>query len=197
MFNERNDNTIIINGSNADENSRIVLHDSLGVSKVQLNSNYLNGGDARLITDDLEINGGSDLAELFNITNHLSEIKPGYLVSIDPEQAGNLKISNEAYDNKLAGVISGANGIKPGIIMGQKGTLAHGDHNITLSGRAYVKANTTNGKIKVGDVLTSSDVPGEAMRATSNRKSEGAILGKAMTALEDESGFILVLVLNQ
>ena len=46
MFNDRNAKTIISNGSNGGENSRIVLHDSLVISKVQLNSNYFSGGDS-------------------------------------------------------------------------------------------------------------------------------------------------------
>ncbi|MEO1655684.1 MAG: hypothetical protein AAFU64_19230, partial [Bacteroidota bacterium] len=63
-----------------------------------------------------------------------------------------------------------------------------------LTGRVYVKANTSSGAIKAGDLLTTSDRAGEAMKVSDYEKSRGAILGKAMTSLEDGSGYVLVLV---
>ena len=165
-----------------------------GTAALRLVTNFNNTGDARVITDEVQITGGSDLAELFEITNQEREIVPGYLVSLDPTAPGKLKISDEPYDKKIAGIISGANGIKPGILMGQDDTMATGDDLVTLSGRTYVMANTSNGDIKIGDMITTSSVAGQAMKATHKKKSRGAIIGKAMTELEDGSGFILVLV---
>jgi hypothetical protein len=49
--------------------------------------------------------------------------------------------------------------------------------------------------IQPGDLLTTSDTPGHAMKATDREHSHGAVLGKAMTALNDgERGLVLVLV---
>ena len=43
---------------------------------------------------------------------------------IDAENPGKLKISEKSYDRCVAGIISGAGGINPGMIMGQSGTIA-------------------------------------------------------------------------
>ncbi|MCB1126982.1 MAG: hypothetical protein KDM81_10825, partial [Verrucomicrobiae bacterium] len=69
--------------------------------------------------------------------------------------------------------------------------------NVALSGRVYVNANTTAGAIEPGDLLTTSGVPGEAMKAADPERSRGAILGKAMTRLDEASGTVLVLVTLQ
>jgi hypothetical protein len=93
-------------------------------------------------------------------------------------------------------VVSGANGIHPGIQMHQQGLL-EGGRNVALSGRVYVQADTVNGAIKPGDLLTTSSTPGRAMRVSDHARAQGAILGKAMTALPDGQGMVLVLVTLQ
>lgn len=195
LFNGNNVQTVLINGhSTTHAAGRIVLSDSDGNNKILLLGDYNGTGDGRIITDEIEIKGGSDLAEMFDISNEESVVDPGLLVSLDPDNPGQLMISNQAYDKKIAGIISGANGIKAGILMGQDETIADGDNLVTLSGRTYLKANTSNGAIKIGDSITSSKIAGEAMRASKKKKSRGAIVGKALTSLEDGSGYILVLV---
>lgn len=161
---------------------------------IRLVANYAGTNDARVITDEIQINGGSDLAEMFEVNEHESVIQPGLLVSLDEDNPGELKITDQVRDTKIAGIISGANGVKPGILMGQKGSTAFGDDLITLSGRTYVKANSLGGAIQVGDFLTSSPVKGEAMRVRNIRKARGSIIGKAMTPLKEGSDFVLVLV---
>ncbi len=180
-----------INGSGG----AILLGDMVNgdTNSIRLTTNFGGTGDARVITDELQINGGADLAEMFDITNNEDQIIPGMLVSIDPKNAGKLKITHQAFDQKIAGIIAGANGIKPGILMGQDGTEAFGDQLVTLNGRTYVRANNSGGTIKIGDLLTSSNVQGEAMRVKNRKKAQGAIIGKAMTEI-DESGFVLILV---
>ncbi len=142
----------------------------------------------------LTIRGGADLAEPFAMSHR--GIPPGAVVSIDPQHPGKLKMSANAYDRKVAGIVSGANGIQPGISMIQEGALEAGE-NVALSGRVYVKANVSGGPIQPGDLLTTSDVPGEAMRAADYDRAPGSILGKAMTALEKDAGEVLVLVTLQ
>lgn len=161
---------------------------------IRLVTNYASTNDARIITDELQINGGADLAEMFEINGPEESIKPGLLVAIDERDPGKLQLTCKPYDKKIAGVIAGANGVKPGILMGQEGTVADGDELVTLNGRTYLKANTLGGKIRPGDFLTSSSIPGEAMRVKNFRKARGAIIGKAMTSLIDGHDYVLVLV---
>jgi hypothetical protein len=107
-----------------------------------------------------------------------------------------LKLSSRAYDTHVAGVLSGANGIHPGIQMHQQGLL-EGGKNVALTGRVYVLADAANGAIKPGDLLTTSTTPGHAMKVKSHSKAQGAILGKAMTGLSTGKGMVLVLVTLQ
>jgi hypothetical protein len=64
-------------------------------------------------TPVLEITGGADVAEPFKMTGE--QIEKGAVVIIDAAHPGQLKLSERAYDTRVAGIVSGANGIKPGI----------------------------------------------------------------------------------
>lgn len=154
-------------------------------------------GDVRvegnIETEVLEITGGSDLAENFTMAEPATDMA-GMLVAIDAANPGQIKISDQAYDKTIAGVISGAGGINTGMLMGQKGSIADGKVPVALTGRVYCHASTINGPIQPGDLLTSSPVKGHAMKAGKGKKSQGAIIGKAMTALEEGEGLVLVLI---
>jgi hypothetical protein len=142
----------------------------------------------------LTITGGSDVAEPFPMEDEV--VEKGAVVVIDPEHPGRLRRSTQAYDQRVAGIVSGAKGIKPGIALHQEGSLEGGE-NVALSGRVYVQAESSNGFIEPGDFLTTSDVPGYAMKATDAVRRHGAILGKAMSSLRDSRGTVLVLVTLQ
>jgi hypothetical protein len=144
----------------------------------------------------ITIEGGSDLAEPFKISANSNEIPQGAVVVIDDKNPGQLKLSDQSYDTRVAGVVSGANGIHPGIQMQQQGLL-EGGKNVALTGRVYVQADTSNGAIQPGDLLTTSNEPGRAMRVSDHARAAGAILGKAMTALQTGQGMVLVLVTLQ
>ena len=144
-------------------------------------------------TQILEITGGADLAEPFKIGG-ADSVQPGMVVSIDPERIGQLRVSGKAYDRTVAGVISGANGIKAGLTMKQEGTLADGDHPVSLTGRVYCLCDASTGPINPGDLLTTSDTLGHAMKVTDHASASGAILGKARSKLEKGKGLVLILV---
>ncbi len=150
------------------------------------------GGFGRVITSVLEITGGADLSEPFDVSDEA--IEPGMVVVIDPANAGRLKLAGEAYDRKVAGVVSGAGGVNPGLVMRQENSLAAGAHNVALTGRVYCRADASNGPIEPGDLLTTSATPGHAMKVTDHTRAQGAVLGKAMTPLHEGRGLVLVLV---
>ena len=77
--------------------------------------------------------------------------------------------------------------------MQQEGAL-EGGQNVALSGRVYVQADASSGAIKPGDMLTTSDNPGHAMRVRDHTKAQGAVIGKAMSSLDQGEGMVLVLV---
>jgi len=147
-------------------------------------------GTARV--DVLQITGGADLSEGFSV--HAERVEPGMVVCIDPQRPGQLVPCREAYDRKVAGIVSGAGGVATGMVMGHSGTLADGEHPVALSGRVYCLADASKGAISPGDLLTTSSVPGHAMKVQDYDRGQGAIMGKAMTALDAGTGLVLVLV---
>ena len=150
----------------------------------------------RLVARELQITGGADLSEQFKVRKEGREIQlePGMVVIIDPENSGSLTMSGQPYDRRVAGIISGAGGVKPGMLMGQKGSVADGTQPVALTGRVYCRADASKGPIEPGDLLTTSDVPGHAMKVIDYTQAQGAILGKAMSSLKSGQGLVLVLV---
>jgi len=146
----------------------------------------------------LEISG-ADLSEQYKVRSTLSSMlpTPGKVVSIDPENPGDLVVSNAAYDRKVAGIISGAGDISIGMLMGKEGKETDGKNPIALTGRVYCMADTSNGAISPGDLLTTSNTPGHAMKVSDYERAQGAILGKAMSSLEAGQDLVLVLVTLQ
>lgn len=141
----------------------------------------------------LQITGGSDLAEPFEVVG-TKAAEPGMVVAIDAEHPGQLRLADQAYDRKVAGCVSGANGIQPGLTMQQEGSEAGGSVPVSLTGRAYCWADARYGAIEPGDLLTTSETPGHAMKVTDTQRSQGAIIGKAMSSLGDGTGLVLVLI---
>jgi hypothetical protein len=151
----------------------------------------------------LQITGGADFAENFDVSvapessAAMTKVEAGLVVSIDPGSPGKLALSTRAYDRRVAGIVSGASGVKPGMVMSQEGTLADGKHPVALSGRVYCWVDAAQGAIEPGDLLTTSSTPGHAMKAADAAKAQGAIIGKAMTGLKEGRGLVLVLVTLQ
>ena len=147
----------------------------------------------------LEITGGSDLSEQFNVTAAAeTHAQPGMVVCIDPARPGELVVSSKPYDFTVAGIISGAGGVNSGMIMGQQGSVADGAHPVALTGRVYCYVDATLAAVQPGDLLTTSVTPGHAMKVLDHSMAQGSIIGKAMTPLAaGEKGLVLVLVTLQ
>lgn len=142
-------------------------------------------------TSVVEITGGADLAEPFPITG--DDDTPGTVVCADPTAEGSVRASAEPYDTKVCGVISGANGISPGMVMSMEGRLEGGMH-VALVGRVYVRCEADAEPIRPGDRLTSGIRPGHAMKVTDASRATGAVIGKALGSLERGTGLVLCLV---
>lgn len=138
----------------------------------------------------LQIRGGADVAESFRMARRFPA---GSVVSIDIDRPGALTLSSAAYDRRVAGVVSGAGPLTPGVMLAQAESDADAQP-VALIGRAYVLADTSGGPIAPGDILTTSAFPGRAMRASDLDRAKGAAIGKAMSALREGSGLVLVLI---
>jgi hypothetical protein len=135
---------------------------------------------------------GADVAEKFPSTD--DKVEAGSVMEIDPDHVGKIRLSREAYSSRVAGVVSGAGDNPAGAVLGN----FPGSENapaIALSGRVWVRCDASRGAIAAGDMLTSSDAPGYAMKAADRDRAYGAVLGKAMSPLaHGERGLVLVLV---
>lgn len=149
--------------------------------------------NGEITTEVLQITGGSDLSETFDV--NAEGAVPGMVVSIDVTDPGKLVVAEKAYDKTVAGIISGAGGLNTGMRMGQAGTMAYGGHPVALTGRVYCLVDATDAAIEPGDMLTTSNTAGHAMKVLDHGLASGSIIGKAMTPLaQGEKGLVLVLV---
>jgi hypothetical protein len=122
-------------------------------------------------------------------------VQPGMVMVIDRERDGKLTPCTRAYDTAVAGIISGAKGLQPGMVMRAEGQPhAEGEHPVAMTGRVWCQADAAHGSIRRGDRLTTSPTPGHAMRVSDESRSPGAVIGKAMTELAQGKGLVLVLV---
>jgi hypothetical protein len=133
---------------------------------------------------------GADCAEEFELARP-EQMEPGAVMSFD--QDGALRLSSQAYDKKVAGVISGAGDYKPGIVLDRKQERGN-RAPLALVGKAYCLADAQYGSIEVGDLLTTSPTPAHAMKATDHEMAFGAIIGKALRSLAAGQGLIPVLI---
>lgn len=143
------------------------------------------------ITGDADIIlAGQDCAEHFETAEH-EAVEPGMVMVLGDE--GALQSSSKAYDKRVVGIVSGAGGLKPAVILGKQESH-DGRKPIALSGRVFCRVDAKYGPIEMGDLLTTSDTPGHAMKATDSMRAFGAVLGKAMAPLPTGQGLIPVLV---
>lgn len=162
-----------------------------------------NYGDI-LVTDDdgdvtVHIHGnsgdiklrGADAAEHFTVGGDRPE--PGTVMVIGPD--GLLEPSSSSYDPCVAGVVSGAGGVGPGMVLGYhpgEGSQVP----IALSGRAWCRVDADE-PIRPGALMTTSTLAGHAMPAEDRDRRMGAILGKALAPHEPGTGTVPVLVALQ
>lgn len=148
---------------------------------------YVNGTTR---TKVLEIEG-ADLAEKFPVTE---EVAPGMVVEIDPDNPGKLRLARGAYNQRVAGVVAGANDLSTGVVLGNLPESENGAA-VAMSGRVWVYCDASERAVEPGMLLTTAEKPGHAMVVRDSRKAHGSIIGKAMTRLEKgKTGMVLVLV---
>ena len=128
----------------------------------------------------------SNVAEYFPVTE---DVEPGTVLVIGEDSK--LQTSGKAYDTTVAGIVSTA----PGVALGTNETGNAGEELIAVAGRVPCKVDATYAPIMPGDLLTTSDTQGHAMKATNPQI--GTILGKALEPLDSGTGVIEVLVTLQ
>ena len=121
------------------------------------------------------------------------QLPAGTVVVLDSTRSNQVISSTQAYDTRVAGVISA----QPGIALGESGA---NKVLVATTGRVMVKVDASNGPIHIGDLLVTSDVPGVAMKSEPVNLSgvqlhrPGTLIGKALEPLAKGQREILVLL---
>jgi hypothetical protein len=144
------------------------------------------------VSGDVILQNGHDCAEQFDMHGDRPP-EPGTIVVIDDN--GTLRESERAYDTRVAGVISGAGDFRPGLVLGS--STSDSCAPVALVGRVFCKVDADFAPISVGDLLTTSQRPGFAMKASDPKLAFGAVIGKALKCLQAGQGEIPILVALQ
>jgi hypothetical protein len=123
----------------------------------------------------------------------VAQLPTSTVVVLDSTKSNHVTASTQAYDTRVAGVISE----QPGIALGASGA---GKVLVATTGRVLVQVDASKSPIHVGDLLVTSDTPGLAMKSEPIKVGgrlmhmPGTLIGKALEPLEKGSGKILVLL---
>lgn len=175
------DNESVIGLGQSNRPGRISLYSGSGQEALRLDG---ASGDIVLMN--------ADCAEEFDLAQ--AGIEPGTVMVLCDE--GTLKPSEHPYDKRVAGVISGAGNYRPGIVLDKQ--PARGNRSpVALLGKVFCKVDASYAAIKIGDLLTTSDNPGHAMKATDPLQAFGAVIGKALRPLNEGQRLIPILIALQ
>jgi hypothetical protein len=130
----------------------------------------------------------ADCAEEFDVAE---AVEPGTVMVLTDD--GTLAMSSGAYDTRVAGIVSGAGTYKPALLLDRRDT-GKTRLPIALIGKVFCRVDASHGVVRVGDLLTSAERPGHAMRIGDPARAFGAVIGKALAPLAADIGLIPVLV---
>ncbi|MGZ5875690.1 MAG: hypothetical protein ACXWKP_26720 [Bradyrhizobium sp.] len=170
----------------------------LAQSKTGIGITAQGGHLAAKFVGDVEVSGdirlvNADCAEDFDIAG-AALVDPGTVMVLGSH--GALFPCLDAYDKRVAGVISGAGDFKPGIVLDKKESNST-RLPVALLGKVFCKVDAAFGAVEVGDLLTTSPTPGHAMKAAHQRRAFGAVIGKALRPLPSGRGLIPILIALQ
>jgi len=150
------------------------------------------------VAGDVNVTGNiaakyQDVAEWVETSDRL---EAGTLVIVDPKHANRVIPASKAYDTRVAGAVSA----QPGLVLGEK---SDSKSMVAQSGRVRVKVDASYGAIAIGDLLVASPTAGYAMKSKPIKVGgrmmhrPGTLVGKALEAMPDGKGEILVLLTLQ
>jgi hypothetical protein len=179
------------------EQMRIDKGGNVGIGTTAPSATLHVQGTAR-VTGNLTVDGNiaakyQDVAEWVASSQALSA---GTVVVLDHTKSNHVIASSQAYDTRVAGVISK----QPGIALGERG---NGKVLVATVGRVKVRVDAFAGAIQVGDLLVTGDKEGVAMKSRPlniggvQLHRPGTIVGKALEPLAKGTREVLVLLTLQ
>jgi hypothetical protein len=195
-------------GTNTSTGSGVMgqCENGVGVHAISTNGTGLVASGGKLagffdgnvnVSRDLTVDGdvkltGGDLAEEFGVVGELT-VEPGCVVVLAGDDT--VRVSDQAYDRRVAGVASGAGNYRPALVLDRQ---ADADRRpLALTGKVWCKVDADYGPIELGDLLTTSSTPGHAMKAADPSRAFGAVIGKALGSIGAGQGMVPVLVTLQ
>ena len=145
------------------------------------------------VTRDITLANG-DCAEDFDVAD-ADSAAPGTVMVLGDN--GALHQCEIAYDKRVAGILAGAGGYRPGIVLDRQPAAGDKRRPIALVGKVCCKVDSSYGPIAVGDLLTTSPTAGHAMKAMDRDLAFGAVIGKALGSVSAGCSVIPVLVALQ
>lgn len=150
-----------------------------------------------LVTGTITVGGdvvlqNADCAEDFDVA--AGDLPTGTVVVLGSD--GNVQPCDSEYATTVVGVISGAGGLRPGITLDRRAS-ATPRMPVALMGKVYCQADAASSPINVGDLLTTSQTRGHAMRASDPSRAFGSVIGKALGSLAQGRGVIPIIVALQ
>ncbi|MGV9721106.1 hypothetical protein ACWESM_07800 [Nocardia sp. NPDC003999] len=144
-----------------------------------------------VVHGDIEVTGdlilaGADYAEALTATD--PDVPAGTVVVVGED--GDVRPCTHEYDPAVAGIVSGAGGVKPAIVLDRQ------DRSVTVAlvGKVWCLADAAHAPIQPGNLLTTSATAGHARSVTEPSRALGTIIGKALTPLLSGRGLVRVLV---
>lgn len=201
LFNAAGANTVSLNskgasgwfgGSGVDGDVLVFAAGANGTDASQA-AVWIKGATGDVVLQNAVVSQNADCAEDFEVQENAG-VEPGAVLALSDD--GPLILSSAAYDRKVAGVVSGAGGLRPGIVLGRTSST-HNRWPIALSGKVFCKVDAGESPVSVGDLLTTSATPGHAMAARDHARAFGAVIGKALAPLTSGRGLLPVLVALQ
>jgi cytoskeletal protein CcmA (bactofilin family) len=176
----------LITATNGAEDSSLVFETRAGGAALTRTMRLWHTGDVTT-AGWISMDSNPDVAENVIVTDptigsgDVVEIDTAYLPATNSDIYNQVAVKKAAtpYSAKVLGIISTDPGLilnSPADAVDTRNRSAVNERPLSLAGRVPVKVSTINGPIAAGDPLTSSDIPGLAMKATET----GHSLGKAL-----------------
>jgi hypothetical protein len=171
--------------------------DNSGVFGTSQNGIGVHGKGGRLagffeghveITGELRFSN-ADFAEDFDV---MEASEPGEVVVSATRSS--VAICRTEYNKTVVGVISGAGNYSPGIRLDSRHS-SEARVPVAMLGKVYCKVDAGLAPVEAGNLLTTSETPGHAMKAVDPSRALGAVIGKALGSLASGRALVPMVVM--
>lgn len=133
--------------------------------------------------------GFFDMAENLPL---VARVTPGEVVVVTEGKGGyGIAPASLPYDTRVAGIVSA----NPPVVL--QNSQYKQTAPVAMAGIVKAEATAANGPIHVGDLLTTSGIPGHLMRCPTALRCVGAVVSKALEPLAKGESQILVMLWRQ